>query len=105
MPQDREHGESRTRPSSWFALLDHLDLLLYGGLGLALLLYAAFEIGRASWESGSALAFGIFAAFAGLTFFALVRDLRRKELSGPTTVFLALWLICVAVISVLEFTS
>ena len=105
MSEPQPECELPERKSSWFSILDSVDHLIYAGLGLALLGWIAFDLGRSAWESGSAPAFGIFVAFVGSTLFAVIRDLRRGRLSGPSKIFIALWALCTCVIIILEFTS
>jgi len=73
---------------SHFDWLDSIDVLMYGGLGAALLGYAIYSIGLAIHEAGNrAVMVGFVAVVAGSAG-CLVRDLRRKELSRPSKLLL-----------------
>ena len=104
------HESSRepnaTTPSQrtgWFAW--DLDFLLYGLFGLALLGFIIYEIGRALWATGSHTLIAAFVAALVGTLAAVVRDLRRRQLSWASRGVLAAWGLCAAVILIADLAS
>jgi hypothetical protein len=82
-----------------------LDLILYGALGLGVLGYTIFLIGREIWDTGSPLLIAAFVAFLSGTTGTLIRDLKQRRLSWASRGFLAAWVLCVALVIVAEFMS
>ena len=90
---------------SHFEWLDSIDVLLYGGLGLALLGYAIYTIASILQGAGQITALLVFLSVVGLSLAALIRDLRRKQLSLLSKVFAGAWALCVALVIVVELVE
>ncbi len=107
MPESADEPPATDPPqhAGWFAWLTDLDFLLYGLLGLALLGFIIYEVGRALWSTGSQLLIAAFLAALAGTLASIIRDLRRRQLSWASRGFLVVWGLCVAVILVAELTS
>ncbi|HEX6852867.1 MAG TPA: hypothetical protein VF139_15830 [Candidatus Polarisedimenticolaceae bacterium] len=82
--------------------LEIIDLVLYGGLGLALLGYAIYSLGQAMLKAGNHLGLLILSALIVSSVLSLIRDLRKKYLSVPSKLLLGAWALCVAVVVIAE---
>jgi hypothetical protein len=87
---------------SHFDWLDSIDVLMYGGLGLALLGYTIYEIAGALLASGYEAAFAALVVVVALSVASLVRDLRRRELTILSKGLAGAWAVCVALVIVVE---
>ncbi len=82
--------------------LDGIDVLIYGGLGAALLGYVVYSIGLAIHEAGNRLVLAAFVAVVTGSVGLLVRDLFRKQLSRSSKLLVGAWGACVALVLVVE---
>ena len=85
-----------------FSWLDRIDVLLYGGLGLALLVFAIYSVASALIQAGQLLGLAGFLSLLVVSLIQLVRDLRRPHLSLISKGLLGAWAICTLFIVVLE---
>lgn len=95
-------------PSAWkrfwahLGWLDSIDVLVYGGLGLALLGYTIYSIADALIASGHEAAFAAFAGVVALSAACLARDLRRRRLSALSKSLVGAWALCVVLVIAVE---
>ena len=95
-------------PSVWkrfwsrFDWVDSIDVLMYGGLGLALLGYTIYSIADALLRAELTSALAGFVVAAAFSAAAFVRDLRRKRLSTLSKVFASAWVLCTTLVVVIE---
>lgn len=87
---------------SHFGWLDSIDVLMYGGLGLALLAYAIYEVASALFASGHEAAFAAFIVVVAFSAASLVRDVRRRKLTTLSRGLAGAWALCVALVIVVE---
>ena len=87
---------------SHFDWLDRIDVLLYGGLGAALLGYALYSIGLAIHEAGNRLVMIAFVTAVAGSAGCLVRDLGRRKLSRSSKLLVGAWAGCAALVLVAE---
>ena len=98
-------------PSVWkrfwshFDWLDSIDVLLYGGLGLALLGYAIYSIADALLEAGQVSGLVVLVVIVALSAASLVRDLWRRELTTLSKGFAGAWAFCVFLVVVAELIA
>jgi len=85
--------------------LDGIDILLYGGLGVALLGYLLFFLGSAIYESGNWPALTAYVAIVAGSVATLARDVRGRQFTWPSKLLIGAWGICVALIVVIEFVE
>ena len=85
--------------------LDGVDVLLYGGLGLALLAYALYAITRALLAAGHEEGVAAVALVVAVSAASLVRDLRRGRFSPLSKGFAGLWALCVAIVIAVELIA
>ena len=77
-----------------------LDLVLYSVLGMCLLGYTAFDLGRTIWFTGSYLLFGVFVLGLLVGVLSIVRDIVRRQLGWVSRGVLFAWALCSVVIFV-----
>ena len=87
---------------SHFGWLDSIDVLLYGGLGLALLGFTIYSIANALLNAGHTLAFALLVVFVALSVGFLLRDLWRGQLTTLSKCFAGAWGLCVILVIVIE---
>jgi len=90
------------RLSGYFNWLDSVDIIIYGGLGLALLTYAIYSLCKTLIEAENY--FGLFAVscIVLLSVTSLVRDLKEKHLSMPSKFLVGAWALCVGIVVLIE---
>lgn len=87
---------------SHFTWGDSIDVVLYGGLGLVLLGYAIYSVGRWLFDAGNHVGFITLCAVLLTSILSLARDLRRKHLSTPSKLLVGAWALCVGLVLVAE---
>jgi hypothetical protein len=87
---------------SYFTGVDIVDLILYGGLGLALLVFIIYSVGKSLLDAGNHVGLLALSTLLLSSIFSLVRDLRRKHLSIPSKLLVGAWALCVGIVIIAD---